>query len=77
MRGLFIHDVSLRPSQQASNEASWVLNINVLRMYLVFEFFKYSNYYFVTRNDYFMNLIDTLNLNSWWFWFRSSISNSL
>ena len=77
MRGLVIHDVSLRSSQQASNEASWVLNINVLRMYLVFEFFKYSNYYFVTRNNYFMNLIDTLNLNSWWFWFKSSISNSL
>ena len=32
MRGLVIHDVSLRSSQQASNEARWVLNINVLRM---------------------------------------------
>ena len=77
MRGLVIHDVSLRSSQQASNEASRVLNINVLRMYLVFEFFKYKNYYFVTQNDFFMNLLDTLNLNSRWFWFRSSISNSL
>ena len=64
MRGLVIHDVSVRLSQQASNEASRVLNINVLRMYLVFEFFKYSNYYFVTWNDFFMNLLDTLNLNS-------------
>ena len=29
MRGLVIHDVSVRLSQQASNEASQVLNINV------------------------------------------------
>ena len=77
MRGLVIHDVSVWLSQQASNEASQVLNFNVLRMYLVFKFFNYSNYYFVTRNDFFMNLLDTLNLNLGWFWFRSSISNSL
>ena len=77
MRGLVIHDVSVWLSQQASNKASQVLNFNVLRMYLVFKFFKYSNYYFVTRNDFFMNLLDTLNLNLGWFRFRSSISNSL
>ena len=34
--------------QNYSSEASQVLNFNVLRMYLVFKFFKYSNYYFVT-----------------------------
>ena len=67
MRGLVIHDVSVWLSQQASNEASQVLNFNVLRMYLVFKFFKYSNYYFVIRNDFFMNLLDTLNLYSGWF----------
>ena len=50
--------------QNHSLEASWVLNFNVLRMYLVFKFFKYSNYYFVTQNDFFMNLLDTLNLYS-------------
>ena len=77
MRGLVIHDVLVWLSQQASNEASQVLNFNVLRMYLVFKFFKYSNYYFVARNDFFMNLLDTLNLNLGWFRFRSSISNSL
>ena len=77
MRGLVIHDVSVWLLQQAFNEASQVLNFNVLRMYLVFKFFNYSNYYFVTRNDFFMNLLDTLNLNLGWFWFRSSISNSL
>ena len=43
-----------------SSKARRVLDFNVLRMYLVFKFFKYSNYYFVTRNDYFMNLLDTL-----------------
>ena len=43
-----------------SLEASRVLNFNVFRMYLVFKFFKYSNYYFVTQNDFFMNLLDTL-----------------
>ena len=48
--------------QNHSLEASWVLNFNVLRMYLVFKFFKYSNYYFVTQNDFFMDLLDTLNL---------------
>ena len=63
--------------QNHSSEASRVLNFNVLRMYLVFKFFKYSNYNFVTRNDFFMNLLDTLNLCSRWFQFRSSISNSL
>ena len=46
--------------QNYSSEASQVLNFNVLRMYLVFKFFKYSNYYFVTRNHLFMNLLDTL-----------------
>ena len=46
--------------QNHSSEASQVLNFNVLRMYLVFKFFKYSNYYFVNRNDFFMNLLDTL-----------------
>ena len=50
--------------QNHSLEASRVLNFNVLRMYLVFKFFKYSNYYFVTQNDFFMNLLDTLNLYS-------------
>ena len=63
--------------QNHFSEASRVLNFNVLRMYLVFKFFKYSNYYFVTRNDFFMNLLDILNLYSGWFRFRSSISNSL
>ena len=38
--------------QNHSLEASRVLNFNVLRMNLVFKFFKYSNYYFVTRNDF-------------------------
>ena len=33
---------------------------NLFDMYLVFKFFKYSNYYFVTQNDFFMNLLDTL-----------------
>ena len=46
--------------QNHSSKASQVLNFNVLRMYLVFKFFKYSNYYFVTRNHLFMNLLDTL-----------------
>ena len=46
--------------QNHSSEASQVLNFNVLRMYLVFKFFKYSNYYFVNRNDFFMNLLDIL-----------------
>ena len=63
--------------QNHFSEASRVLNFNVLRMYLVFKFFKYSNYYFVTRNDFFMNLLDILNLYSGWFPFRSSISKSL
>ena len=34
--------------QNHSLEARWVLNFNVLRMYWVFKFFKYSNYYLVT-----------------------------
>ena len=44
--------------QNHSSEASRVLNFNVLRMYLVFKFFKYSNYSFVTRNDFFYELLD-------------------
>ena len=50
----------LQNQQNHSSEASQVLNFNVLRMYLVFKFYKYSNYYFVNRNDFFMNLLDTL-----------------
>ena len=63
--------------QNHSSKASQVLNFNVLRIYLVFKIFKYSNYYFVTRNDFFIHLLDTLNLYSGWFRFRSTISNSL
>ena len=59
-----------------SSEARRVLDFNVLRMYWVFKIFEYSNYYFVTQNDFFMNLLDTFNLYSGWFQFRSSISNS-
>ena len=47
-----------------SSKARRVLDFNVLRMYWVFKFFKYSNYYFVTQNDFFMNLLDTFNLYS-------------
>ena len=50
----------LQNQQNHSSEANRVLNFNVLRMYLVFKFFKYSNYYFATQNDFFMNLLDTL-----------------
>ena len=50
----------LQNQQNHSSEANRVLNFNVLRMYLVFKFFKYSNCYFVNRNDFFMNLLDTL-----------------
>ena len=42
-------DATRAKSANHSSEASRVLNFNVLRMYLVFKFFKYSNYYFVTR----------------------------
>ena len=62
--------------QNHSSEARRVLDFNVLRMHWVFKFFKYSNYYFVTQNDFFMSLLDTLNLYLGWFRFRSSISNS-
>ena len=62
--------------QNHSLEARWVLNFKVLRMYWVFKIFKYGNYYFVTQNDFFMNLLDTFNLYSSWFRFRSSISKS-
>ena len=48
--------------QNHSLEARWVLNFKVLRMYWVFKIFKYGNYYFVTQNDFFMNLLDTFNL---------------
>ena len=61
--------------QNHSSEARRVLNFNVLRMYWVFKIFKFSNYYFVTQNDFFMNLLDTFNLYLGWFWFRSSFSN--
>ena len=48
--------------QNHSSEVSQMLNYNVLRMYLVFTFFNYSYNYCVTQNDFFMNLLDTLNL---------------
>ena len=47
-----------------SSKARRILDFNVLRMYWVFKFFKYSNYYFVTQNDFFMNLLDIFNLYS-------------
>ena len=65
----------MQNQQNHSSEARLVLNFNVLRMYWVFKIFKYSNYYFVTQNDFFMNLLDTFNLYLGWFWFRSSFSN--
>ena len=45
----------MQNQQNHSSEARRVLNFNVLRMYWVFKIFKYSNYYFVTQNDFFMN----------------------
>ena len=69
--------MQLMPNRQNhSSEARRVLNFIVLRMYWVFKFFKYSNYYFITQNDFFMNLLDTFNLYSGWLRFRSSIFNS-
>ena len=41
--------------QNHSLEARWVLNFNVSRMYWVFKIFKYSNYYFVIQNDFFID----------------------
>ena len=66
----------MKNQKNHSSEARRVLNFNILRMYWVFKFFKYSNYYFITQNNVFMNLLDTFNLYSGWLRFRSSISNS-
>ena len=54
----------MQNQQNHSSKARRVLNFNVLRMYWVFKFFKYSNYYFITQNDFFMNLLDIFNLYS-------------